>query len=423
MERMDNMKKILCAIIAMLMLLVSCDKSETPNDTTREIEVYAPVTLSDEPLSVLLLDPIKYNQGYIYTKVTVSSGSYLVRYNCKTGKTSTVCADPLCFHDNEECPMVGIEIWNVLPNGNICYSHKFKMNYRNDAGVITKKVDIFDHAVYNPRDGKKTVLYKYDSGYFSAPELYSEDYRFYQSIEYNKERELFVCGLYRMNLDNGDIKLLLEYAASEEGNSFVVTSNLIMLKDNRIYLEGNQSVFSIDFEGENRITHLEGSFPSTVYSNGDYVFYKDDDGIYRRSLSGGEEEHIVECDNIYGDIALTTNWIYWQAGDKITLGKANIPGYSAKEVTLSGGEIYRCRHDGSELTKITTMSGEYEHVRPMKLLPAGDYIYTIFTGWQDKNNDGIFTGDEQFTSPVQGEAARIYRIDTVSGEIIPLDLK
>ena len=69
------------------------------------------------------------------------------------------------------------------------------------------------------------------------------------------------------------------------------------------------------------------------------------------------------------------------------------------------------------------MSGEYENFRPMKLVPAGDYIYTTLTGWQDKNGDGIFTGEEQFTSLVAGEAARIYRIDTASGEIIPLDLK
>ena len=60
-------------------------------------------------------------------------------------------------------------------------------------GATFNDGDIFDHAVYNPRDGKKTVLYQYDGGYFSAPELYSEDYRFYQSIEYDKERDRLIA--------------------------------------------------------------------------------------------------------------------------------------------------------------------------------------------------------------------------------------
>ena len=179
----------------------------------------------------------------------------------------------------------------------------------------------------------------------------------------------------------------------------------------------------MDLSGENRVTHLEGVFPRVIHSDGEFVYYQKDDGIYRRSLSGDAEEHIVDCTNISVQFTLTTNWIYYQAGDMITLGKVDIDGYAAREAELSGGTIYRCRHDGSELTKIAEMSGEYEHLRPTSMTVAGDYIYATYTGWQDKNGDGIFTREEQLASGYGSDHLPILRIDTVSGEITMIELK
>ena len=418
------MKKILCAIIAMLMLLVSCDKSETPNDTTREIEAYAPVTLSDETLTMNRMLTLQYMNDYLYARIgDPTNVGYLVRYNCTSGNMSSICADPLCFHENEDCPIVGILDWNVLPDGSVCFWQRFQRTYRNDAGIITKEVNLNHHALYNPLEGKKTMLYEHDRSGFTGPELFDGDYRFYSDIIFDEERELFVTGLYRMNLKNGDIKLLVESSSTEKNDSFTVPGFLFMARDNRVYLNDGASVFSVDYEGENHITHFEGVLPENMHSDGEFVYYQRDDGIYRRSLSGDAEEHIVKCDNMYGQLTLTTNYIYYQAGDTMILGEVDIDGYAAEEAELSGGEFYRCRHDGSDLTKVAEMYGEYEHLRPTSMTIAGDYIYATYTGWQDKNGDGTFTREEQLASAYGGDHLPILRIDTVSGEITMIDLK
>ncbi|MBQ8513755.1 MAG: DUF5050 domain-containing protein [Clostridia bacterium] len=417
------MKKILCTIIALLMLLVSCEQGGTTNDTAHETEAYTPVTLSDETLTMNRMLQLQYMNGYLYAKIGAPSEGYLVRYNCTSGNVSSICADPLCFHTNEECPIVGIIDWNVLPDGSVCFWQRFSKTYRNDAGVITKTVDLDHHALYNPASGKKTMLYEHDGSGFTGPELYDGDYRFYSDIIYDEKRELYVTGLYRMNLKNGDIKLLVESASTEKDDSFTVPGFIFMARDNRVYLSDGASVFSVDYEGENRITHFEGVLPENIHSDGEFVYYQRDDGIYRRRLDGGAEEHIVECDNMYGNLTLTTNWIYWQAGDTITLGKVDIDGYAAREAELSGGKIYRCAHDGSNLTQVAEMNGEYEHLRPTSMTVAGEYIYATYTGWQDKNGDSTFTQDEQLASAYGGDHLPILRIDVTSGEITMIDLK
>ena len=421
------MKKTLCTLLAALLLFSGCGDSDTPKDTGGETVVdFSAITLSDEILTPNRTLTLQYAGGHLYALIGGMGGvpgSYLVRYNCTTGRISTVCPDPLCFHENEDCPMICIVNWNILPNGRVCYAHRYRATHRNEAGTVTKQVNINDLALFDPASGKKKVLYEFDSSYFTGLELYTEDYRFYPGIEYDEKRELFVTGLYRMNLDNGDYTLLLEYASDGEGKSFAVTAEMFGIFGERIYLSDGESVFSIDFDGGDRVTHLEGTFPQQLHSDGEFVYYQKDGGIYRCNLSGGEEEHIVKCDNLSGKIILTTNWIYYEAGDEIVLGKADIDGYAAKEIILSGGEIYRCRHDGSEQTKIVTMSGEYEYMRPISMTPAGDSLYAVFNGWDDKNGDGIFTGDEQLTSGLGGEVLRIYKIDTANGAITPIDLK
>ncbi|MGM9652112.1 MAG: DUF5050 domain-containing protein [Eubacteriales bacterium] len=417
------MKKI-GMLLAAVLLLCGCNTDPSESTSHNTSGVYTPDVsgkLSDEPLTLNRSMPLSYANGNIYAAIGFSNNAYLVRYNCTSGRTSNVCADPLCFHENEECPMVGIQQWNILPDGKVCYSQKYDHIYRDDAGVITKEVHIFDHALYDPMTGKKTVLYEYDGSYFSGPELFSQDYRFYHSIEYDEARKLFVTGLYRMNLKNGDIKLLIEHGTSDKNGNFNVSSEMFGIDNERIYLSDGRTVFSIDFEGENRVTYLEGQFTMALHSDGEFIYYQKDDGIYRRSLSGSEEEHIVTCENIYGHLTLTTNWIYYQAGNTVTIGKLDLDGYEEKEAKLSGGEIWRCRHDGSELTKIATIDGEYAHIRPGGLTVAGDYIYSTYTGWQDKNGDGIF--DAQLFSRGNRDSLPILRIDAVSGEITMITLK
>ena len=401
------MKKLLCAIIAMLMFLCGCEETE-PHDET-------PVTMSDETLTINRNLQLQYADGCLYALIGYPSysGNYIVRYNCASGNVSAVCSDPLCFHNTEDCPMVGIVNWNILPDGRVCYSHRFTKG----------KTEINDLALYDPESGNKSLLYQYGDSYFTGVELFTDNYRFYPSIEYDEEGGLFVCGLYRMELKTGDFTLLEEYSSDDEGHTFNATSVLFGIYGERIYLTDSASIYSMDFNGENRVTHLEGVFPRVIHSDGEFVYYQRGDGIYRRKLSGGEEEQIVDCGNISGQFTLTTNYIYYQAGETITLGKVDIDDYAAKEAELSGGTIYRCRHDGSELTKIAEMSGEYEHLRPTSLTVAGDYIYATYTGWQDKNGDGIFTREEQLASGYGGDHLPILRIDTVSGEITMIDLK
>ncbi|MGM9626436.1 MAG: DUF5050 domain-containing protein [Eubacteriales bacterium] len=409
-----KMKKTFCLLAAILLHACGCDKYPD-TDTEKPAE-----SISDAPLTMHSGSGLQYANGALYAKIGVSYNAYLVRYSCHSGRVSAVCPDPLCFHNNEACPMVGILNWNVLPDGSISYAQKFDRTYHNDAGIIQKEIHIFNHALYNPAENQKTVLYDYDDSFFSGPELYTEDYRFYPGIEYDTEREIYMTGLFRMDLKNGAIRPLILSDTSEDNDTFNISSELFMIRDDRIYLCDGISVFSVDFNGENRITYAEGLFPMSLQCDGEYIYYQREDGIYRTSLSGGEEEQLAACDNLYGSIFLTEHWVYYQAGDTISLGALYLEGSSETSADLSGGSFFRCAHDGSQKEQVASMNGDYTNLRLSGMMVIDQYIYGNIRGWDDRNGDGIY---DQMITGMHADSLDIMRIDITDGTISIITLK
>ncbi len=92
---MRRMTRMIVLWAALILLLGSCSPAGVSGDNP----------VSDTPIArPRLQDALSYHDGYLYF-----SADTVLRCSVTTGTLTSLCSDPLCFHDTEECPffMVG----------------------------------------------------------------------------------------------------------------------------------------------------------------------------------------------------------------------------------------------------------------------------------------------------------------------------
>jgi len=416
------MKKVLFILFMALMLLTSCENNLTYLDTAPVADTVAPgeYTYTESDDGVLPYNPLnggeylKYRDGSLYFFSTAKSSygiSILMRLNVKTGNITSVCADPLCQHDSSDCPFYGVNtFWILTPDGNIRYFRNYIESIKDAYGVTAGVVINVSFCTFDTRASQMTVNEEFDpnEGWSGGNEFYSGDYRFYQSSRYDEETDSYVSSNLRMDMTTN--------------KKTVVTENpdtMLFIIGERLYLTDSAVIYSVDFDGGDRVDCVTGRFARRqILTDGEYVYYKADGELCRMSLSGGDEEPLGVYPNESYNYYLTENYIYYISGDEVVLGKAKIRGYASDIVTLEGGEFWRCAYDGSNNELVYKFEGDTAGFRPLYTTVAGNYIYCMYTWWTDADSDGVYVdGDNGYSFPVNGSTAcTIMRIDVTTGE-------
>ena len=419
------MKRIFILLFVLSVLLTSCENTDVTPQPTPESDF--PYTESDDGYLTYNAESVasqfKYHDGCLYfgggssyaipTEGDGVSTDYL-KMNLKTGNVVSVCSDPLCRHDFTDCPIYGIGIVNFLsPAGDLYFLSQYFYNDKENSRLSAQFVK-FDFG-----KNKATVLEVFENGATGfGKEIYTDDYRFYHGMFYDANQDEYVPAIMRMNLSDGKTEPFAGIDSEHIEGNYDYTDDLLFTIDDRLYLTDSRTLYSVDFDGNNRIDHIDGYVGSECYTDGEYVYYQSSGEICRRSLDGGNEEKLGIVPYSGTGYFLTETYIYYMSGESITLGEARIPGYASDTVTLEGGEFWRCRHDGSENELVYKFAGETETYRPRHWIVVGNYIYAHYYWWTDADGDGIFEeGDNRESYPVNGSPLhRILRIDVTTGE-------
>ena len=401
------------AVCCAVLLTVSCESTELRyiDKDERNLNESAEFTYTasdDEPcyFGSQSTDDLKYRDGYLY----IVCGT-LYRLNIETGNVTTACGDPLCTHDNEECPYFGIGMYYISADGSLCFP--------GDGGFVR----------YDQERMKRVLLddYKGAASWFFAPELYYDDYRVYNGFDYDPEKDKYTYGLRRADLKKGGSGFF-GGTTDSDGNYLPLMAQPWFVVGDRLYLEDGKCFFSLDKDGGDRKDLFakkdEGGY---MYTDGEYVYYREDDrsSIIRRSLDGGEPETVVTGAYTYQYFMLTDEYIYYMKpdGDDVVLGKADIRGYAADEVVITPLVICRSRHDGSGEERLASVTDIEKGLSPIGWIVVGNYLYCEYSYWEDADGDGIFTYGDNKYSTMSDTVCKLMRVDLSTGDRYIFNIK
>ncbi len=413
------MKKILFAVLTLTCALTISCGDEPPERLQNEF----PYTGSDDlPLnfgSSQVYD-LKFSDGYIYK---VYEGM-LYRLNPRTGNVTEVCGDPLCNHSTPDCPLYSLSsIYHFTESGEICYyTENVKMT--TDAGGNPSLESTRQFVRYDAENHKKIIIDDFaDKSASFGPEIYSGKWRIYVGQEYDAENDKLIFGLRRADLDSGKNAFWGGEKLADGTYKPLDNVDPLFALDGRFWFNDGKFIFSLDENGKDRINHLEPNLPiaaSRIQTDGEWLYHlsPDRNSILRARISDGTTETVVGEEDYSGfPFILTQNYIYYQSGSDITVGKAEIPGYAADEIVLNGEKILRCRHDGSEKELVCVFEGT---LRPTQWIVVGNYLYCSFTRWDDADGDGVFHREDMYFSDDIG--CELLRVDLSTGEKLELTI-
>ena len=176
---------------------------------------------------------------------------------------------------------------------------------------------------------------------------------------------------------------------------------------------------------EDKQIHAEGKFSTArIYTDGQHIYYalagKDStDDLYRMNLDGSGVINLeINTDPSW---FLTEKYIYYFPHDKMNILNPN------GQVALISmcNTIWRCDHDGGNKTKVVEFErSEKGFIQIHDVQVIGNYAYTDYYEYVDKNDSGFFESDQDrlYYSTNDPTNPHILRIDLTTGEVIKLNI-
>ena len=255
------MKRVLCGILAGVLLLsgmISCSsghKAEAGGTGSAEAESGPGY---DRYVYRMEDGAIGWNQPGIPYKV-----------NLVSGRTTSVCTDPLCMHDTEECPFYGCS--GCAVDGEILF-YRCSIPSPDENGAVTERL-----CACHVAKGETRVLREYtdDLIFLGA----RDDMLYYHTAEWEREEDELVCTyrLHRADGKNGSVEDLPLPETYRTVGGYIDTRDypkILMFDRDGIYWTKTDedlttSIFRSDLNGENRTEIKSGvKTMAGVYSEG-----------------------------------------------------------------------------------------------------------------------------------------------------------
>lgn len=352
--------------------------------------------------------------GFYDSHLYFRTKSILYKIDPQTGLKTTVCTDPVCSHEDENCKLFSISSAFCVKDG-VFYFDKLVMS---SAGT-EESISSFD---FSSTELKRLYDRAECSRQYVRMMVYDGYIYFYRS--YYKEEEgkapedkIFISDLVGVNLKSGKMIDVIVYNDS-------VKDDLIGCEDGYIYLcEPRGGIFRVkagealpekeyiySFEENN----LASFYPDRMALSDGYIYYHttDEDGtsFWKIPTSGGEPEKFATDSTIKADYCYyTENYIYYSAISQKLIGKNRgddlyCDVYDIRRVSYAGvTEKVFCEFP--EGCETYSLSGNY--------IVVGNYIYTHTYDWgvlKENYSDSDCRYDE-------GHIGAVARINLLTGEV------
>ena len=435
------MKKIINISIAMLTMLTmtSCDDityidNDKIDDTNNHTFSY--VDSDDLPLECNAINGVnvlQYSDGYIFFNNNYNRDIYnfpenrtMMKYNVSTNNLTSVCQDPLCFHNTIDCPFYAMYRTMYVFDGKIAYTQLYSATDSSSGFSMNGKA-----MLYNIKNNSNMIRKTFETDSYSEYMniLPVDNYVLYYENMYNEDLDEWVDGIYKWNTDDNSIELMCgESNVYNKDTQYpsVLACKFLFAVDSRVYFTDGATIFSTDINYENRKDHIKGQFVLDVFTDGKYIYYglPVNDGSYIQSLHRVDFDGKNDIDlNVVAtkeNISITDNYIYYKKYDEIDIGACRVSGYSGNRVILENSEIWRCDHNGQNHEMVYKFEGDMANYRILYETYVGNYIYGLYNWWDDANGDGIYEdGDDHFSATK--DEYKIMRIDITTGDIYIID--
>ncbi|MEA4831409.1 hypothetical protein SDC9_53202 [bioreactor metagenome] len=317
------------------------------------------------------------DDNFLYTTLnTVYSGNCM-RYDIRTGTIKNACADPVCTHDSEKCPLYWI-------GGSIKFASNGIIGIGKTEGFGLQSVT--NYCTYNTINNKLCQIYNASVGssmYESDDYYYFADKLLKKGGDYNNKED------YKNNLIRVR-KRDLQSINLGECNDIVAFAD----KDKIFFYTSTNRIYYTDIDMKNEVELVP---PSTVSIGqmslyGDDLYYsatmRDENGVYYGSTLN-KINIITKYNSLIAEklseYTLTSNYIYYEPYTNEETGAFRIDEETVEKIPVIihlTGEIFRCDHNGDE--KILIYSNNDNYLGHM--LIEGNYIFA-WTYIIDRKNE------------------------------------
>ena len=366
---------------------------------------------------------LHYNNGFLYFYNIFPNipggqpeGRTLMRLDIKTNLVYPVCSKPQCTHNDLSCVYYGIYPCLYLNNDHVIFTRMVLSLENGEMGVSNEVVNLIN--------GEKLIRDSItaSSGSIIMKMLFWKDFVYYLSDSSKSEEGI---SAFRWNLSKNTVEEMKSFSEpiSSEDSEY---DFLAFMLDNQIYYVWDHTLYSADPDFSNEKIIRKDFDVLEALTDGEHIYY----GVQSDKREGIETFYMTDPDfrsitplgitAETGRVHVTENWIYYVKYDEISIGKNRVPGYEGDEIILEGSEIWRCRHDGEGHELVFRFDGELANTRPLHEIIVGDDIYTLYSYWNDDDQDDVLRDGDQFVSFV-GDNFIIMKIHIPTGEVSYLD--
>lgn len=292
-----------------------------------------------------------------------------IKINLVSGKTTPVCIDPLCMHDDADCPFY--ECFGCVADGTVIFFRRGWIS-RNEGGFEgSEKL-----CTYNAATGEVRVLKEYTDSIVNA--RIHENVLYYYTAEFSSENDTWIC-TYQLHMADGvsgkitDLPLENEYTTEGGFTSNSDYPNILSIDDAHIYWMEYSGISEAVYYQTDRMAQNKQMLVGTHTAGGIYH------GGYAYSVTGISELIDPNAgripENMVNTYALHRTSLADQTKETIAEGLATpnfiitdryiftLEGLSAEsngsQELLHGCRVSRMNHDGSNLTVIAE-TNEYD---------------------------------------------------------------
>lgn len=433
--------RLFFGLCALATLLVGCNENITYIDTDHIEEIseskeFTFTSSADVPITFNAIDGgqvLQYSNGYLFFHNNYNRDIFnfpekrtLMKYNVETDNLISVCSDPVCLHNTLECPFYAMYNTMYVFDGKIAYAQIYSNTSNDSEYFMLGQCNLYDSENLS-KSVRNTIKTNSYTEYMKM--LPVDNYLLYYENMYNEELDEWVDGIYRWDIvDNTQTILCGEDNVYEPDSMYpnTLACNFLFAMDSRIYFTDGAIIFSTDANYEKRIDHVKGRFVLDVFTDGEYIYYgvPVEEGSYIQSLHrvdfNGENDIELDIVTQKENVEITSNYIYYKKYDEVVIGKNRVSGYSGEDIILYSSEIWRCDHNGQKHELVYKFEGDMANYRILYETYVGNYIYGLYSWWEDADGDGIYEdGDDHFSATE--DEYKIMRIDVTTGDIYIID--
>ena len=383
------------------------DLSKSENDIDPFFIQQFPIVFSySDEISNVTKEPMNIKQGQqveLFSNIQIYSnllyvyltGSSMLRFNPMTGNVTSVCQSPLCSHNSQACPFIGLDApsFRIFDN-KIYFSAIKKMRSDRGNGYGYYVYDIENMSIsISPAHHSESALR------MGEVLITSDGQQYYYDCIYKPESDSYIYNICKYDPSTNKTIILGE---PQDANTVLIDKIDTVL----YYLDGIG--LGIYDESNGTKKELYHGFAGNVGHDDTYFYFRnEDDFLYRLPIGGNVAEKLTDFPVRY--YYITEDYIYYKIDESVALTYSP----TNKSFDIGSQTIYRMSKDGDFQEAIFKFDNQLSTMNCDYFVVLGNYIYSKFYYWDGPTDTVV----ESHNRSLLNGNSYLIRIDLTTKEV------